>query len=327
MRADRLLSLLLLLQSRGKLRAAELAGRLQVSERTIYRDVEALSAAGVPVTAQPGPSGGVELVGDWQTRLTGLTDGEAQALAALSVPERLGDIGLSDALRAGLIKLAAGLPAREQRAAEHARRRLHIDATAWFAEPEEVPHLAVLRDAVWQDRKVRLVYENLDGRGSEPEVDPYGLVIKADRWYLVAGTAKGPVAYRGSRVLGARLLDEPFVRPPSFDLSAFWQEWCRQFTRQRPSYWVTLRLTPEGEAALCRVRPAADGERLASVAWGNDGRKVAALDFERQAIALGQLVTLGACVEVLEPPELRERLAEIARDLQAVYGSENLARD
>src|SRR5688500_501484 len=185
MRADRLLSLVLLLQGRRKLKVRDLAGRLEVSERTILRDVDALSTAGVPVYAQRGPGGGVALVGEWRTDVTGLTDAEVQALATVGAPRALADIGLAGSLQTSLVKLAASLPAVQRQAAEHARQRLHIDATSWFAGAEEVPHLGVLREAVWADRRVRLRYRDFDGRVSNSVVDPYGLVIKGDRWYLV----------------------------------------------------------------------------------------------------------------------------------------------
>ena len=318
MRADRLVSMMLLLQSRGKLRGRELAKRLEVSERTIYRDLDALSSAGVPVYAQRGPNGGVALLDGWRTSLTGLTEAEVQALAVVGAPGALSDIGLSASLRSGLIKLAASLPAVQQRAADHARQRLHIDGTGWFEGQEDVPHLAVLRDAVWRDRRVRLRYRNFDGKTGDLVADPYGLVIKVERWYLVAATPRGPSVFRGSRVEGARLLAKSFTRPPDFDLAAFWTEWCRKFASKRPSYPVTLRVTREGARALRQSRPASEHALLSRVGRGG---KTVTIDFERQAIAFAQLVTLGPGVEVIEPPALRLRFREIAGDLRALYGS------
>jgi predicted DNA-binding transcriptional regulator YafY len=319
MRADRLLSLMLILQTRKKMRAAELAERLLVSERTIYRDVDALSAAGVPVYAQRGPQGGIALLEGWRTNLTGLTEPEVRALATVGVPGALSDIGLSESMRSSLIKLAASLPSVQQQAVEHTRARLHIDATGWFQGREAVPHLGVLRDAVWQDRKVRLRYRDFDGRGSELSVAPYGLVIKAERWYLVAATARGPSVFRGSRVSGARLLSVTFTRPPGFDLAAFWQEWCRRFYSKRPSYCVTLRLTRAGQEAVGRVRPPYDQERIRRARRGRDGRKTVTLDFERKTIAVSQLLTLGPGVEVVEPEEMRQTLREIGANLRTLY--------
>jgi predicted DNA-binding transcriptional regulator YafY len=319
MRADRLVHLMLLLQTRPKLTAGELARELQVSERTIHRDLDALSSAGVPVYATRGPAGGVALMEGWRTKLTGLTRAELHALAAVGAPGALEDLGLSAPLRTGLVKLAAALPALQQPALEYARQRLHVDTAPWFAEREPVPHLAVLRDAVWQDRRVSLTYRDFEGQRGRRTVDPYGLVIKADRWYLVAGSGDEPRVYRGSRVEGARMLPQKFQRPARFDLPAFWKEWCRRFAEKRATYEVTLRLTKEGEQALRQVRPPAAGARLEAVPRAKDGTRTAVVDFERETIALSQLCALGPGVEVLAPEQLRERLIAVAAGLQATY--------
>ncbi|WP_434048094.1 MULTISPECIES: WYL domain-containing protein [Sorangium] len=328
MRADRLLSLMLLLQqAKGRqLTAEDLARRLHVSARTIYRDLDALSSAGVPVYANRGPNGGIALLEGWQTSLTGLTQPEVQALSAVAAPGALADIGLSAALESGLIKLSAALPVVQRSAAEHARQRLHVDSSGWFQGREAVPHLDVLREGVWQDRKVWLAYRDFDGEASERVVDPYGLVIKADRWYLVAGTARGPSVFRGARVEGARLLDEGFARPEGFDLATCWKAWCERFAERRASYVVTLRASEEGEAALRRVRPSGEHARWGQGSRGRDGTRTVTVDFERESIAVSQLIGLGRGVEVLEPAALRARLGAIAEDLRAVYRARGEAR-
>jgi predicted DNA-binding transcriptional regulator YafY len=320
MRADRLVHLLMLLQTRPRWTAGELARRLEVSERTIYRDLDALSTSGVPVFATRGPAGGVSLVDGWRTQLTGFTREEVHALAAVGAPGALADLGLSAPLRSGLVKLAASLPALQQSVIEYARQRIHADPSSWFAEREPVPHLAVLRDAAWQNHRVRLAYRDFDGRASRRIVEPYGLVIKADRWYLVAGTERGPSVFRGARIDEARLLPSTFERPERFDLAEFWKEWCAQFAERRARYEVTLRVAPEGEEALRHVRPPADHARLAESRRAPDGTKTVTLDFERESIALSQLCLIGRAVEVLTPEALRSRLRAISADLQALYG-------
>lgn len=321
MRADRLVSLLMLLQTRPRWTAGELSRRLDVSECTIYRDLDALSGSGVPVLATRGPNGGVTLVEGWRTQLTGLTRTEVHALAAVGAPGALEDLGLSAPLRSGLVKLAASLPSLQQSVIEYARQRLHVDASPWFStEREAVPHLSVLRDAVWQNRRVRLGYRDFDGRRTKRDVEPYGLVIKADRWYLVAGTERGPSAFRGARIEGARILPTTFERPARFDLASFWKEWCAQFAERRARYEVTLRITPEGEEALRHIRPPADQARLTEVRPSRDGTKKVTLDFERETIALSQLCSMGRAVEVLTPEALRTRLRTMAADLRALYG-------
>lgn len=321
MRADRLVSLMLLLQDERRHTAEELSRRLEVSPRTIYRDLDALSSAGVPVYAQPGSSGGISLLPGWRTHLTGLTEPEIQALASAHPIEALDDLGLADPLRTGLVKLAAALPGVQRTAAEHARQRLHIDGSSWFGEKDPVPHLSVLREAVFQDRKVRLAYRDFEGARSTRVVNPYGLVIKGDHWYLVADDNGTTKVFRGSRVEGARTLTESFVRPAEFELRSFWKDWCKRFASQRARFEVTVRLTPEGAEALSTMRPASDQERIRSARTEADGTRTVTIDFERISIALSQLVMLGRGAEVLEPQELRTRLGELASDLTALYGT------
>ncbi|WP_426750790.1 helix-turn-helix transcriptional regulator [Myxococcus sp. Y35] len=321
MRADRLVSLTLLLQTRPKMTAGELARELQVSERTIHRDLDALSGAGVPVYATRGAAGGVSLLEGWRTQLTGFTRAELHALAAVTAPGALDDLGLTSALRSGLMKLAAALPALQQPALEYARQRLHVDASSWFAEREAVPHLATLRDAVWQDRRVSLSYRDFEGKVSRKVVDPYALVIKADRWYLVASTGEAtPRVYRGSRVDGARLRPETFTRPERFDLPSFWKDWCARFAEKRAQYEVTLRLTSEGLEALRKVRPPAEGARLDAAPLAPDGSKTVVVDFERESIALSQLCDIGRGFEVLAPDALRSRLTQLAEGILETHG-------
>ncbi|WP_342380967.1 YafY family transcriptional regulator [Myxococcus stipitatus] len=315
MRADRLVSLMMLLQSRPKLTAGDLARELQVSERTIHRDLDSLSSSGVPVYATRGASGGVALVEGWKTQLTGLNRAELQALAAIGgAPGRLGDLGLSGPLRSGLVKLAAALPALQQPALEYARQRLHVDASGWFTQKDEVPHLELLREAAWQNQRVSLTYRDFDGKRSRRVVEPYALVLKADRWYLVAGTEAGTRVYRGSRIAGAKVRAETFERPERFDLPAFWREWCSKFLEKRARYEVTLRLTPEAEATLRRMRPPAEGVRF-DEGREEGGRKTVVVDFERESIALGQLCEVMRGFEVVAPESLRARLIALASEV------------
>ncbi|QDE67694.1 helix-turn-helix transcriptional regulator [Myxococcus xanthus] len=320
MRADRLVSLTLLLQTRPKMTAGELARELEVSERTIHRDLDALSGAGVPVYATRGAAGGVALMEGWRTQLTGFTRAELHALAAVAAPGALDDLGLTSALRSGLVKMAASLPALQQPALEYARQRLHVDASSWFPEREAVPHLATLRDAVWQDRRVSLTYRDFEGTPSRKVVAPYALVIKADRWYLVASTGEDePRVYRGSRVEGARIRPETFIRPARFDLPAFWKAWCSRFAEKRAQYEVTLRLTAEAMEALRKIRPRAEGARLDAAPLAADGRKIVVVDFERESIAFGQLCDVGTGFEVLAPEALRTKLLKLATRILASH--------
>jgi predicted DNA-binding transcriptional regulator YafY len=320
-RADRLLSLLLLLQERGKLKAEHLAVRLEVSPRTIHRDVQALSTAGVPVYAERGPTGGIGLLGGYRTDVTGLSREEATALAAAGVPRVLSDIGLAGALRSGLVKLGAALPAVQRLAGEHLRRRLHIDVAPWFHVPEEVAHLDVVRQAVFEDHELHLRYR---ARGAAPRdvtVRPLGLVAKAECWYLVAATPAARRVLRVSRIVSAGL-GEPFTRPRGFDLPSFWTRWARQFETSRTGYPVTLRVA----AAAADEAGDALGERarllLRQAPAGPGGERTIVLDFEKEEYAVSSLATRGRIVHVLRPDSLKRRLVRLADDLQAQYGPE-----
>lgn len=314
MRADRLLRLLLTLQGRGRHTIPALARRLEVSERTVHRDLEALSTAGVPVVATRGVKGGVSLVEGWRTEVAGLTRSELHALAAIGSTGALGQLGLSGPLRSGILKVAASLPELQRASLEHAQARLLVDTSGWFGGAEEVPHLETLRSAAWQDVRVRLTYADFDGKRTTRVVEPYALVMKANRWYLVAGEERGPAVFRVSRIERARALEETFTRPEEFALEPFWADWCRRFGEKRATYDVTMQVTDAGAAVLASQRPPADRARLE----GRGNRRVT-IDFERESIALSQLATIGAGVEVLEPAPLRARLVELARGLAETY--------
>ena len=219
MRADRLLATLLLIQTRGKTTAGELSKELEVSERTVYRDLDALSAAGVPVYAERGPGGGVALLEGYETRLTGLKEAEvralSQVLSSLSVPGSLVDLGLGGALESALLKLSAALPAMHRGSAQGTRGHVHLDTARWFAPTELVPHLQTVQEAVWGERRLRLVYCADDGGARARVLKPYGLVAKVGVWYVVGKTARGTRVYRVSRIREAEL-GEPFERPARF---------------------------------------------------------------------------------------------------------------
>src|ERR1700694_963888 len=254
MRADRLLVLLLLLQTRGRVTAQSLSKRLEVSERTIYRDLVSLSMAGVPVYAERGPGGGWSLLEDYRTNLTRLTEAEVNTLFMSGMAGPLEDLGLGKAREDALLKLLAALPSVYRRNAEMARQRIHLDATGWFHHDEPVPYLPMIQEAIWNDRRLRLTYQRgSDHTLGERLVNPYGLVAKASVWYLVCTTAEsgGEMrVYRVSRIQDAELSGEHFERPADFDLIAFWTSWMSSFEKSRYGYAVKLRLAPEHLAEI-----------------------------------------------------------------------------
>ena len=294
MRADRLLSILLLLQVHRRLTARELAKRLEVSERTIHRDMEALSAAGVPVTAERGAGGGWALLEDYRTNLTGLNEAEIQALFLTKPPRLLADLGLDKASDAALIKLLAALPSMSRRGAEHARQRIYVDTGGWRQPEEAFPFLSTLQEAVWQERKLRLTYQRSDGAGVERLVDPLGLVAKGSVWYLVAAVEGEMRTYRVSRMQGVTVTDEPCVRPPDFDLAAYWAQSTADFKANLPRYPATLRVDP---AILPRIRQGGRYTRIEhEYPPDADGWIKLSMDFENDSFLLRAFRRVAQCL-------------------------------
>jgi predicted DNA-binding transcriptional regulator YafY len=325
-RADRLVSLVLLLQARRRTTAQALARELEVSVRTVYRDLEALSAAGVPVLAESGPGGGCQLVDGYRFPLRGLRPEEAEALLILGVPSVVSELGLDGAFIAAhrQIRVTAG---RGEDAA-----LVHLDMPRWFRGQEEVPHLRTLAEALRRRQHLALRYPRGDGpAGDGPAgaaatrvVGPLGLVNKAGTWYLVAATCSGRVAvFRAGRISSARVLvDEPFERPADFELPEFWERWSAEFTSTRPRLPVRLRASPEALAVFGEIfgdgaRPALD----AALPPDEQGWQVVTLSFEHELAAAHRLAGFGGRVEVLSPPSVRDLLLATARGILDRYRS------
>jgi predicted DNA-binding transcriptional regulator YafY len=350
MRADRLVSLALLLQTRGRMSAGGIAAELEVSVRTVYRDLAALSAAGVPVVAEPGPGGGCWLLEGYRFPLRGLSPAEAEALLVLGVPAALAELGLADALTAAhrKISVTAGLRAGEGAAgaagagaagalgagvgAGAGPALVHLDMPRWFHGREDVPHLRTLAEALRQRRRVRLGYQRgVGGAGSTRVVDPLGLVNKAGIWYLVASAAGREAAdggaaedvaavYRAGRITAARVLPEPCDRPRDFDLAAFWDRWSASFVTSRPKVEVRVRAAPAALALFGEVFGDAVHAALdAAPPPDAQGCREVTLSFEHEAAAAHRLAGFGGTVEVLSPAAVRTRLVETARHILERY--------
>jgi predicted DNA-binding transcriptional regulator YafY len=322
MRADRLLSILLLLQIHHRLTARELAERLEVSERTILRDMDALGSAGVPVTAERGAGGGWSLMEGYRTELTGLHEDEAQALALSIPPLLLSDLNLDRAAEGAILKLLAGLPALLRRRADEARRKIHVDVGGWASSPEAIPCFQVVQDAVWQERRLEIEY---GGRKHDCAVhrlvDPLGLVAKGSAWYL-AGLVDGDVrAYRISRIQAARMTDERCVRPGGFDLAAWWEQSSKDFRANLPRYPATLRVHPETVWRLPYGGRFARVERVGEAE--EDGWMRVEMRFQFEEEAAEFVLSFGPNVEVVDPPVLRDRVLDLARSVLAFYGQWN----
>ncbi|MGW1912455.1 helix-turn-helix transcriptional regulator [Streptomyces sp. NPDC002076] len=318
MKSDRLLSILLLLQTRGRVPAHELADRLEVSVRTIYRDIEALSASGVPVYAERGRHGGIELLAGFRTDVTGLTADESRALFILAAQGAHAALGLDAALGSALRKVMAALPAPHRPAAEVTSRRILVDATRWKSGPQQAVDLEVLQEAVFADRRLRLRYRHSGER--EPRtytVDPYGLVAKAGVWYLVADRRGAPRLFRADRIRSARPLDEPVRRRPGIELADVW-ELLRRQVEERPEGGteVTVRVRRARLDMFQRVLAA----QLTELP-DDDGESewvTARLVFPVLR-AVRQLLAFSDQVELLDPPEARVELLAAARSVTALY--------
>jgi predicted DNA-binding transcriptional regulator YafY len=323
MRADRLISLLMLLQSRGKLPAHRLAQELEVSERTIYRDIEALGMAGVPVYAERGPGGGCALLESYRSNLTGLTAAEVQALFMLSIPAPLAQLGVSQELKAALLKLSAALPAAHRQEEERSRQRIYLDSSWWFQAEETVPCLPDLQQALWQDRQVKLTYRLQFAAEVERVVSPLGLVAKTNVWYLVAEWNGGLRVYRVASITRAQALDLPANRPLDFDLAAFWKDWAEGYEGQRSSFQVTARLAPELARELPRYFGDSFQSALAAAGPPDErGWVTLTLPFENFYAARDRILGLGAAVEVLEPQALRLSVIDYAQQIINFYDKE-----
>lgn len=304
MRATRLVSLLLLMQLRGQLTATELAGHFEVSVRTIHRDVEALAAAGVPMEAVRGPAGGYRLSGGYRTKLTGLTAAEAEALFVAPAPAA--ELGLGGVLTNARLKVLSALPAELQERATRAERYFHLDTRGWFRAEDTVPHLPTIASATWQGRRLSTRYRE-GRRVVQRTLDPLGLVLKGGAWYLVARRSVGMRVYRVSRFASARVRADGFERAEGFELAAYWDEWSRTFEASLPRVEVKVRASELALRFLPRDLQGVDG--------------IFVVGFQSLDDAYRELLKFGPDAEVLEPMELRDRIAATAREVASMYAA------
>ena len=307
MKADRLLSILLLLQAKGCLTGRELALRLEVSLRTINRDIEALSAAGVPVFALRGSQGGFKLDDDWRTRVPGLDESELRALL-MAQPRVVGDSHLARAAERALDKLMAALPTSLREQASSIRKRLHVDTTGWNGTAEDLSLLPLVQEAVSRDRQLAIRYWPSGKDARERVVDPLGLVAKGGTWYLVARTPEGFRTYRVSRIENARLLDAGFERPADFDLAVYWKSSTEELRQGRGRFEATLRIAPDRATHFQRWRSAAS--ESPSTEPGAPGWVTLRVPFDDEEQAAFVATGMGASVDVIGPASLRQRVAE-----------------
>lgn len=314
MRADRLLSILLLLQNHGRMTSRQLAERLEVSERTVHRDMEALSASGVPVYAMRGADGGWALAEGYRSNLTGMKIDELQSLLVASPTALLNDLGLRENYDSAFLKLLSALPQTVQQDTMHVRQRLHIDGAGWHESSETFPFLPVVQDAVWLSRKLSIRYQREDSI-VERIVCPLGLVAKRSTWYLVAQVGEDMRTYRISRLLDAQMLDEAFTRPTDFDLAHYWAQSTVEFKSSLPRYPSRLLVKTDALPALKQERYI----KIASTqAAGNDWME-AEVEFHTLDSACSIVLHFGPHIQVVEPQELRCEIIKQAGAILRLY--------
>ena len=313
MRASRLVSIILLLQARGRLTAAQLAKELEVSVRTVYRDVESLHTAGIPLYGDAGHRGGYQLLEGYRTQLTGLSAEEAKALSLSGLPGPAAELGLGSVLAAAQLKVQAALPPALAEQLGATAKKFHLDAIGWYAQAEDTPFLSAVADAVWRSAALRVRYRRWKAPTDvDRRLEPYGLVLKAGRWYLVA--APGPRTYRVDQILDLAVLEESFTVPESFTLAGYWQSYTAEFLAGLHQADAVVRLSRVAASGLT----GRDADALAATGVQEpDGWTRAVLPIESVDLAISRFLTPD--VEVLEPPDLRAQVAARARAIAALY--------
>ena len=319
MRASRLLSILMLLQTRGRMTARALAAEFEVSVRTIYRDIDQLSAADVPVYADRGPNGGFELLDGYRTRLTGLSPAEASTLSLAGLPGPAAELGLAGLLTTAQLKVTAALPEAARAAANRVAARFYLDPVGWFRSPDDAGFLPMIAKAVWDETFIRMRYRRHRDIVSR-KVQPLGLVLKGGVWYLVARAGEQPRSYRVANIVDMTPTEERFDRPKDFDLVRFWTAAARSYEVGLYRGKASLRVSPSGMLRWGHFASAV-AEAAAATATPPDAQGWVSVVIPIESIpqAATDLLRLGTDAEVLEPPELRRRIGELARELSALY--------
>lgn len=316
MRAGRLITIILLMQNNGKMTSKALAEKLEVSERTIIRDMESLSEAGVPVYAERGFNGGWVLSEGYRTNLTGIHTDELISVIVASHSALLGDLGIEKHFDAAVQKLLAASPAEVSRGAALARQKIHIDGAGWHQMQESLPYLSIVQEAVWEERLLRLHYQREDG-AAERTVRPLGLVAKRNVWYLVGEADGEKRTYRIARLLGAVMLEERFQRPADFDLAGYWEQSVAEFKQRLPQYAAKVKLL---EPTLTRLSKERYVKIIESGPSDEQGWLTATVEFQTVESACEIVLSFGSRMQAVEPAELRARIMAEAKGMNELYG-------
>ncbi|RBP95402.1 putative DNA-binding transcriptional regulator YafY [Cytobacillus firmus] len=320
MRADRLISILLLLQNNERMTTRELAKELEVTERTIHRDMEALSAAGIPVLAERGKFGGWRLLEKYRTNLTGLKADEIKTLLLSPSFQHLADLGISDDWKEARQKLLAAIPAPMKDDVKDISNRIHIDTGTWRQTPREMKSFGIVQQAVWEEKKLQIQYEKAGKQTSERIVEPLGLVAKGNIWYLIAASDEKIKSYRVSRIVDAKLLKENFSRPNDFDLAGYWQESKQKFISSLPRFEVEVEMAP---TIIQRINFTGRFVQVIHLdSPKHDGWIPASLCFDTEQEAREYILGFGNQIKIVRPVSLRKSVRGMAEGVVNLY-SEN----
>jgi predicted DNA-binding transcriptional regulator YafY len=316
MRADRLLSILMLLQSKGMLTAGELAKNLEVTERTIYRDVTALSTAGIPVFTTKGPGGGIGLVEEYRNNLIALKPDEVRALFMLEVPPVLEQLGMGETVRKAMLKLSSTLPVNKDEDRKDERTKIMLDPLDWSQNTEAVPWLKTCQEALKENRMLDIIYRSEFNTDLEITAAPLGLVAKSQRWYLVILRGDHCRTLQVSQIRSARIRNQTFEFLQKFDLEAYWKKWCNEQKESQPGFQILVRVTASLAKILLEHRPTT---LMTPPMQDTSSWQELTLDYESFEEARQMVLSYGGAIEVLQPIALRRSVQDFARQILNIY--------
>jgi predicted DNA-binding transcriptional regulator YafY len=320
MRADRLISIMMLLQTRGKMTASQLSRELEVSPRTIYRDITALNTAGVPVYTDRGPEGGIALLENYRTSLTGISEDEARALFMLSIPVSLIELGMDQKLKNALLKLAVSLPQDRSNVVAQTQQRIYLDSTAWTLTDEPAIHLGVIHQAVWENKKLRIIYQGIFDTQIGIEIAPLGLVSKLNTWYLMGMVDAYKRVIKVKDIIEVSIMDQDFNRDVDFNLATEWMEWCKDYQDQRPIYKAIVKVSPElGKRLGLYLGETVRFDFIKTEKADENDWKAVIISYENFFHARESILGLGRAVEVLEPEALKLSVIDFAKQITEFY--------
>jgi predicted DNA-binding transcriptional regulator YafY len=320
MRADRLLSILLLLQNKGKMTTKELAYELEVTERTIHRDMEALSIAGIPVIAERGKAGGWKLIDQYKTNLTGLKESEIMSLFISPSFQLLSDLGLSKDWYDARQKMVAAMPNSFQKDSLEVWNRIHVDTSSWKQPTEKINSFKILQQSIWDERKLQIKYERADGEVIGRIINPLGLVAKGSTWYLIASSEEKIRNYRASRLLSVTLLDENFSRPVDFHLEKYWSDSTQNFIKSLPKYAVSVEVSPSIQNRIKFTGRFVQIDKIGSS--GENGWIPISFCFDTEQEAIDYILGFGDQIRIIHPDSLKEKVYQMAERIVHFYRQE-----